>query len=79
MLFLLAYSLFLRININQQLLRKDFRHNITKDLQVCFDESRRCHFSRNLASNLSEAGNLTEEDEGDIGKDGERQSQIVEL
>ena len=77
MLFLLAYSLFLRININQQLLRKDFRHNLTKGLQVCFDESRRCHFSRNRsdiitskAANHSEAGNLTEEEEeGDIGKD----------
>ena len=64
MIFLLAYSLFLRINVNQQLVRKRFGQaviNTTRDLQICFDASKRCHFSRNITEvgNTTEAGNCS--------------------
>ena len=50
MVFLLAYSLFLRLNINQQMVRKDFLQILNdpeKSDWICYNHKRRCHYDSN--------------------------------
>ena len=50
MVFLLAYSLFVRLNINQQMVRKDFLQTLNdpeKSDRICYDPKRRCHYDGN--------------------------------
>ena len=48
MLFLLNYSLFLRIEVNKQLdKRQFFRFSANGSFPLCFDQNRKCHFYNN--------------------------------